>query len=228
MASDAKLFEVENAFNDCISRYLSRQASSGKDSWRTLQRMMRMWVSFAAAKVQRGDEQKIYDFYKSKFRHSKKIRRKKRSALFMEWRETEALIRVVRWGGHKKGSLTGDQLYVEARKYAIKRRYATGVHRGGFKPAFKVLGAPVKNTRLGRVPKYDKFTTGNIVFTPAMQPPTADEMAITVTNYAKVIEEIAPKAFEYSMVEITTLFNRYMMEDMVKAQLAAGLDSTKS
>ena len=228
MATDANLFRVTNFFNDTISSYLQREAARGKDTWKTLQRIMRMWVSFAANKVPRGKESDISRYWHQKFRESKTIKRKKRSALFMEWRETMALLRVLKYTNLKATRGKGDQLYIEARKYMNRRRYATGVHRGGFKPAFKRLGPPIKGANLGKVPKYDKFTTGDILFEPQGEAPTADQLSIIVTNYAKVIEEIAPKAFEYSMREVATLFNKYMIDDMIKGQTAVGLDAKKS
>lgn len=228
MATDANLFRVTNYFNDTVSRYLSREAERGKDTWRSLHRMMRMWVSFAANKIPRGKEDDISRYYHQKFRNSKTIRRKKRSAAFMEWRETMALLRVLKYTNLKATRGKKDQLYIEARKYMNRRRYATGVHRGGFKPAFKRLGPPIKGANLGRIPKYDKFTTGDILFNPEGETPTADQMSIIVTNYAKVIEKIAPKAFEYAMKEVAILFNGYLIQDMIKEQMAAGLNAKKS
>ena len=146
----------------------------------------------------------------------------------MEWRETMALLRVLKYTNLKATRGKKDQLYIEARKYMNRRRYATGVHRGGFKPAFKRLGPPIKGANLGRIPKYDKFTTGDILFNPEGETPTADQMSIIVTNYAKVIEKIAPKAFEYAMKEVAILFNGYLIQDMIKEQMAAGLNAKKS
>ena len=145
----------------------------------------------------------------------------------MEWRESHALLRLLLYTNLKKTRGKGDQLYVEARKYTMRKRYNIGVHRGGFKPAFRRLGPPIKGANLGRVPKYDKFTTGDIIFNPEGEFLNTDEISITVTNYAKVIEEIAPKAFEYAMSEVATLFNGYMIQDMIKGQMAAGLDAKK-
>lgn len=222
MAINDKLFTVQDGFSDCVSRYVSREAAKGKDSWKTLERIMRMWVSFAASKVKRGNKPEIYDYYTSKFRVSKSIKRKKRSALFMDFRESYALLRILRWNKPLRKASPGDKLYMEARKYTRRKQYAVGLHRGGFKPAFKKLGPPVKGANLGTVPKYDKFTTGDIEFKPTGKPLTADELSITVTNYAKVIHEIAPNAFEYSMKEISDLFNGYMYQDMIKANIEAG------
>lgn len=220
--SDKNLFLVTNAFNDCISRYLSREAAKGKDTWKTLERIMRMWVSFAASKVKRGNRPDIYDYYTSKFRVSKSIKRKKRSALFMDFRESYALLQILKYNKALRLASPGDKLYTEARKYTRKKQYAVGLHRGGFKPAFKKLGPPIKGANLGAVPKYNKFTTGDIKFEPTGKPVNADEFSIIVTNYAKVIEEIAPNAFNYSMSEVSSLFNRYMYEDMVKANIESG------
>lgn len=219
---EKSLFTLENEFLNCISRYISRESSRGKNAWGTLERVMRMWVSFAAAKVPRGNAKQIEDFYTGKFRHSKTIKRKKQSRLFMEYRESMALLFILLYYKEKRTGAKGDQLYLEARKYMNKRKYAVGVHRGGFKPAFARLGNPVRGTNLGKTPVYKNFLTGEIMFSPIGKSPTADEISITVTNFAKVIEEIAKVVFDKGMAEITELFNGYMLADMVKEQKAAG------
>ena len=218
----AALFTVKMDLIEGMEAYLAKQkAERGRSEMHTLQRMMKYWVSYAMAKVKRADKQeiRIYLMGKMKGASSSWPKTGRRAAKRKEeLRNTRAIATVVKINYKGLGrAARGDDLYKLAAKYVNARVYAAGHHRAGFIPALTVLKEPQGE----KLPVYRRGLAGRIDFSTK-----DDEMTIIVENWAKVIAELAPNAFEQATAELEATLAKFLQADQISAMKAAGLQIT--
>ncbi len=206
-------FTVTNDFSETISAYVSREAGKGKEPVRILRRLMSYWLLNALKRTDRADAAGIVSELMTKTR-IRGSRKKRKSKLYEDMRDTLAVLYVLKT--NYKGAKTAKEadLYKIAKRFVASRKFSSGLHRAGFVPALRSL-----RTSAGeRLPRY-KNEPGEM----AKQTETVDGVSIEATNFAKIIAEIAPNAFEDGGAELAQRLSGYLLQDMLDAQRAAGL-----
>ena len=199
-----------------VVTYLRREAELGKDMLKTMSRIMAYWTLNALKRTPMANKQDITDYYMYKIRH-RGIRKKNATKLYCEMTDTLAVLLKL-WYGESDGdntryATTNAELQRMAKRYIAKKRFAAGMHRAGYLPALKEL-----RTRPGQpLPKLKNYP-GAIE-----RKMDKDELSIVATNFAKVIAEIAPNAFEDGGAILAERLSEYLIQDMLDAQKAAGL-----
>jgi hypothetical protein len=213
------LMVVNEMFSETVARYVSREMDLGKDPRRTMTRLMGNWVLNALVATPRADKKAIRTHWTStytKLGTRPPRTRKKRSKKAHEMAETQALvyIRMIDYEGAK--SLAFDELRLLARKFVSRRVFSGGVHRAGYIPALRVLRKPAGE----RPPRYKNE--------PGTEPQwtmTPDQLSVEVTNFAKIIQEIAPEAFEIGATKLQGYLASYLTNDIVNGMKNAGLNA---
>ena len=215
--------------SDALRKYAGAEAFRGKGMADTLRKVMRFWVSFAASKIPKGNQEKILSDLRSLANTYSRIG-KKRGKTADAWRGTIAAkaIAVIDWEGARK--LTGAAFYAKARQFAAKRRFAANFHRAGFLPAFRKLKG-----RQGDVGRLPQFTNS------PGQPGGIDENLtntiadILVENWARsggkkssgmgdVINGVdTGAAFSAAFQQVEALLLKYYDEDIKKQAEKVGL-----
>jgi hypothetical protein len=97
-----------------------------------------------------------------------------------------------------------------------RRVFSGGIHRAGYMPAIRVLRQKAGD----RPPRYKNE--------PGTEPQwtmTPDQMSIEVTNFAKIIEQIAPNAFENGATKLQGYLASYLTNDIINGMQKAGLNA---
>ena len=209
----AETFTVTNTFSETVSSYVSRELGKGKDPVRVLRRLMSYWLLNALKNTKREDATEIVAELMTKTR-IRGTRKKRQSKLYQDMRDTFAVLLVLKTNYKGAKTAKAADLFKIAKKFVANRKFSSGLHRAGFVPALKSL-----RTRPGeRLPRY-KNEPGEM----AKITETDDVTSIIATNFAKVIAEIAPNAFEEGGAELQQKLSGYLISDMLDAQKAAGL-----
>lgn len=219
------LLVVQENFSETVARYVSREMGLGKDPRRTMERLMGNWVVNALVATPRANKDAIRSHWMGPFSKpgSRLARtRKARSKAAQEMAETAALV-YIRHINYKesKGSLGAKslpfaQLLKLARKFVSRRVFSGGIHRAGYMPAIRVLRQKAGD----RPPRYKNE--------PGTEPQwtmTPDQMSIEVTNFAKIIEQIAPNAFENGATTLQGYLASYLTNDIIDGMRNAGLNA---
>ena len=183
------------------------------------------WVLNALKRTPRADKDSIRNHWMGPFSKpgSRPARtRKARSKQAHEMGETAALV-YIRFINYKefKGSpgaksLPYAQLLKLARKFVSRRVFSGGIHRAGYIPALRVL----RRSAGERPPRY-KHEPG----TEPQWTETPDQLVVEVMNFAKIIAEIAPGAFENGARELQGYLQTYLTNDLVTGMNRAGLNA---
>ena len=214
------LMVVNEMFSETVARYVSREMGLGKDPRRTMERLMGNWVLNALVATKRADKNAIRGHWTSPFTKNgtrPPRTRKARSKKAHEMAETQALvyIRHINYQGVAK-SLPYAELLKLARTFVSRRVFSGGIHRAGYMPAIRVLRQKAGD----RPPRYKNE--------PGTEPQwtmTPDQLSVEVTNFAKIIEQIAPNAFEIGATKLQGYLASYLTNDIVNGMKNAGLNA---
>lgn len=207
----------------------------GRDIADTIAKVMRYWVSFAMAKVPRGDASRIRQELKRiisgySILGGHTVKTKKAHAL--RGTMAAAIVAILNYKGARDlARARSPEFYTRVNQYINARAFSANHHRGGFIPAINVLGRGGKLTgdaaSPSRLPKY-KHPSGSIAhkFT--------DQLAsIVVENFASSsandpfrapagITGLAGRAFDTALTEVVTLIGKFLQQDLEKSAKAAG------
>lgn len=210
------LLTVQENFSDTVSRYVSRELGKGKDLRKTMERLMGYWVLNALKNTAKAKREEIIAYYMQSARGRLPKTRKGRSKAAHEMSETLAIviIRHINYEGARFMSF--EDTRKKARVWIGRRAFAAGVHRAGFLPALRVL----RKSAGERLPRF-RHESG----TPPEWTETPDQVALAVTNFTKVIGEIAPLAFESGGMELQGFLGAYLSADLIKEMNNAGLNA---
>ncbi len=217
-----------------LTKYAGAESLRGKGMHETLKKVMRFWVSFAASKIPKGNQEKIASDLRTLAQSYSKIS-KKRGKVADAWRGTIAAraIAVINWEGAR--NLSGPAFYAKARQFAAKRRFAANFHRAGFLPAFQKLRG--KPAGVGRLPVFSNSPgqPGGI------DEKTTDAIAdIIVENWARsggkksasmgevINGKDTGRAFSDAFTEVEKTVIGFYQEDIIKAAQKVGFDARKS
>ena len=221
----AELFSVSDEFSGTISRYVASKVAIGRDPMAIMNRVMAYWLLNAMKSVKKADRAEVLQILMNKRGIGSKLpaTRRKRAKVVNEMQNTfaAAKINIIDYGNaralRKAGDATG--YFRLAKLFTARRQFATGYHKSGFLEGLRARRAPTDGSK---PPRYTKYPTGE---SPAPTA-TADWIRMEVTNMAGLIAELFPGAFEVGAMELTARLSGLMMEDMLKAQRAAGLNAT--
>jgi hypothetical protein len=214
------LLVVQENFSETVTRYLTREMLAGKDVRKTMERIMGYWVLNALKVTRKAAKEDIRNHWMAPYtkKGTRPPRtRKARSKMAHEMEETQALV-VVRFINYKGIGRTATfaELKKLARTFVARRVFSAGIHRAGYIPALRRL----RQAAGERPPKYKNEPGTEPQFTE-----TPDTLALSVTNFAKVIAEIAGEAFTYGGVELQGKLAAYLTEDIIKAMNRSGLNA---
>lgn len=207
--------------SEALRKYAGMQALRGKSMAETMKKVMKFWVSFAIAKVPKGDAEKIMrDMQTIVTNYSRLGTRRGKTA--DAWRGTYAamLVAMLNWQGARK--LKGAAFYAKARMFANRRRFAANLHRSGMRPAMMRLRA--KMTSAGRLPQFKNQPGGYVER-------VGDRVVdILVENWAKAgskrsggITKLAPHAFTDALAEVDAMLAEFFLQDVKKWADKVGL-----
>lgn len=233
-AMEGKLLMADMSASDALMRYAGAEAMRGKTMQETLKKIMRYWVAFAMAKIDKGKSAKIRadlsavvsaysSVASSRTGQSSNLRtrRVKRAKAVDKWKGTLAA-KVVGLLDYKNARGSGFAAYYAAvGKFVSASAFSANLLRAGFRPAYQVLKAM---PGAGRMPKF-KAGAGRIKLQ------LADSVAdILVENWAhgnsprsKGIAEIAPTAFSIAFREVEIKMTEFYLKDIKKAAKESGL-----
>jgi hypothetical protein len=212
---------------DALQRYTVAQGLRGKDLIVTVRKVMKYLVSFAIAKIPKGDPEKIRAQLSRIVRTHERlgslnVRGKNRAA--NQWRGTMAarVIFKLNWQDARLDAAFGDieAYYKKAALFASRRRFAAGFHRSGLREAVLRLRA---GSGAGRLPKFRQ------------QPGLYDEQlsesltGILVESWARAAgkdakdpTQLYPDVFELAMPEVDRQFAKFLEADMHAAAVREG------
>ena len=227
---------------EAFDQWAVARGMRGKDLAETVSNVMKYWVSFAMAKVPRGDRAKVREnltrlvsTYSAIDRqiYSGKRNKDTRRADALRGTVAAAIVAILNYKGARElARQRSPEFYSKVREFIGKREYSVNHHRGGFIPAINVLGRGKGSTAGDRPPKY-RHPSGLIAhqFT--------DELAeILVENFASQsgdhpfrtrpdgITGIAGDAFDAALGEVLELVSDFLQKDMLDAARSAGFTVT--
>lgn len=216
-----KLLSVQENFSVTVANYVRREMMRGKDPRKTMARLMVNWLLNALKNTPKGDGNEIYLYLtgQTKLDNSRQTRRK-RAGVVSEMRNTLALAIINNTNYKGARNIKGTSYYQLAKKYAQARKFSAGLHQAGFMTGVRFL------RRMGYVrasgektPKY-RHEPGSIEtnFSP-------DNLTIEATNFAKIIADIAPNAFENGARELQGYLQTYLANDLVTEMNRTGLNA---
>ncbi len=223
-----KTFAVQNDFSDTVRRYVEREMGKGKDPRKTMARLMVAWLLNALSHTPREDGNEIYMYLTGLTRLSEPKTRRKRAKVVDEFRNTlaAAIINHRDYKGaramRKAGNVSG--YYQLARKYANARKFSAGLHQAGFMTGVRFLRrmTSVRVGQMEKTPKY-KHEPGGIesYYSP-------NQLRLEASNFAKIIAEIAPNAFEQGAAKTAMFFNQFLQDDQLAEMKTAGLNAKRA
>ncbi len=225
-----------------LERFAASRELSGRGFHRTARYAMRLWVSFALAKIRAADPRKIraalmsvvtsYTVVATAAVGSKTNRRSKKTTRVKaadQYRGTLAskIVGVLNYKNSR--TLPREQFYRVVGKWVRGRVFGARIHRAGMVPALDATAdvGKVKAYRaeFGRLPKYRR-APGSY-----QQKLTAQTADILVENFAsafgqqaKGIIGIAPDAFASSATEVDRLMGIYADRNIREAARRNGFD----
>lgn len=225
----------------------------GRDIADTIAKVMRYWVSFAMAKVPRGDAAKIRTDLKRIITTYSNLRTIAGGKTNLRTRKTTrdsradqlrgtmaaAIVSILNYKGARDlAKARSPQFYAKVNQFIGARAYSANSHRSGFLPAINVLGRGTgkgtANTQAiaGRLPKY-RHPAGLIA-----HKFTDDIASILVENFASQsgnhpfrlrpdgITGLAGGAFDTALAEVITMIGKFLQTDLQQAALKAGFKVT--
>ena len=213
------LFVVQENFSDTVTRYLTREALKGKDVRKTMERLMGNWTLNALKRTKRANKEAIKAHWMSPYTKNgtrPPRTRKARSKMAHEMEETTALVAIRRMNYKEARFLPFAELRKLARIFVARRVFAAGLHRAGYIPALRKL-----RTSAGERPPRYKHEPG----TEPQWTQTEDMIALEVMNFAKVIKDIAPNAFNDGGVELQGYIAAWITKDLMTEMNRAGLNA---
>ncbi len=222
-----KTFAVQNDFSDAVTRYLQREQGKGKDIIRTMNRIMSYWLLNAMRRVPRESREEIGAYLMTKVSTGTRLpaTRRKRAAVVEEMRNTMAAIIINKtdYGNaralRKAGNSTG--YFQLARTYQRRRQFSGGFLKSGFLEGLRVRRAPTDGSK---PPNYRKHATGD---SPAPTV-TPNEIAMQVSNFAGLIGELFPGAFNDGLAELNARLSSLMLQDLLTGANTAGLNAKRA
>lgn len=212
------LLIVQESFSETVGRYVSREVGLGKNPRRTMGRLMGNWVLNALKRTRKADKAAILEHWmKPSTRGRLPSTRAKRSKLAHEMAETQAIayVRFINYGGKAK-SLSFQDLRILARKFVKARVFSAGIHKAGYIPALRVL----RQAAGERPPRYKNE--------PGTEPKWTENphrLSVEVMNFANIIAELAPNAFEDGAAELQGFLQGYLAKDLVEGLNNAGVNA---
>lgn len=238
------------AILDAFDRWAVARGMRGRDLYDTVAKVMRYWVSFAMAKVPKGDAGKVREGLRRQIRtYSQIAARHTGSYTNLRSRKTHrgpgaaqadiyrgsvaaAIVAILNYkGANTLARARSPEFYKKAAEYERNRVYSVNHHRSGFMPAINVLGRG-KGSDPGngnvRMPKY-RHPRGLIAhdFT--------DELAeILVENFASQsgnhpfrtkpdgIAGLAGDAFDKGLAEVVKMVGEFLYHDLANGAAEAG------
>lgn len=235
-----------------FDQWAMQRGMRGRDIADTIAKVMRYWVSFAMAKVPRGDAAQIRQDLKRIITTYSDIRRIAGPRTNLRTRKTTrdaradqlrgtmaaAIVVILNYKGARDlAKARSPQFYRKVNQYINARAFSANHHRSGFMPAINVLGRGTgkgtANTAevAGRLPKYQ-------------HPPglvahkfTDDLASILVENFASAsanqpfrapdgITGLAGGAFDSALAEVIRMIGEFLRADLEKAAQKAGFTVT--
>lgn len=193
------------------------RAGLGKDPVKSMNMVMSYWLLNAMRTVAgpKSSRAQITAYMMRKIRDTPlPASRRKRAAVVDEMRNTMAMLIAAKKNIKGFRQAKGSQGYKIARGIRNAASFSSGYLRFGF-----MEGLKARQTRgEGQMPRYRKPAGSS-------PPPqiTEDQIRMEVTNFASVIGELFPNAFEVGAIELLGRLNAIILADMIKAQNAAGL-----
>lgn len=233
---------VDTSAMQNLERFAASRELSGRGFHKTARYAMRLWVSFALAKIRAADPRKIkaalmtivtsYTVVAAASVGSKTNLRSKRTSRVRgadQYRGTLAskIVGMLDYQGARR--LPRDQFYRKVSKWVRGRVAGARIHRAGMGPALDATAdvGKVKAYRaeFGRLPRY-RHPPGSY-----KQKLTAQTADILVENFAsafgqqaKGIIGIAPEAFASSATEVDRLMGIYADRNIREAARRNGFD----
>lgn len=215
VASD---IEMLRSFDD----WASSAAIRGKPIESSMRTACKYWVSFAMAKIPKGNKQKIQsDLMRIVTAYSKlpavgKRRKATKAADAMRGTLAATLVRVLNWRGAR--DLKGQAFYSKAKAFVGASSSAAGFHRAGFTPSLLALKGGRKGLpRLKTPPGYHEEKIEAMAATILM-----NNFAHAKSKQSEGIAKLAPNAFSDALREVEALIAKFVQQDNEKAAAKAG------
>lgn len=218
-----KLFSVQENFSETVARYVSRESGLGKDPIRTMNRIMSMWLLNAMKAVvgKKSSREQIQAYMMRKIRDTPMpATRRKRAAVVGEMRNTMAMMVALKHNVKGIRQARGSEGYKIARGVKNSAVFSSGYLKSGFLPGLRARHGKTDGSPM---PRYRK---------PAGDSPPPEigpnEIKMMVTNFAGMIGELFPGAFEAGALETSKRLSDFLIEDALKAQRDAGLNAKRA
>jgi len=222
-----------------FDQWAVQRGMRGRDIADTIAKVMRYWVSFAMAKVPRGDAGKIRAHLQTLIVSYSRAKRggKSRSADRYRGTMAAAIVMILNYKGARElARARSPQFYQRVNQFINARAYSANHHRSGFLPAINVLGrgkgANAKNAINTRVPKY-RHPPGYVA-----HKFTDDLASILVENFSSQsadhpfrtkpdgIAGLAGGAFDSALGEVIEMIGGFLKADLEKSAQKAGFKVT--
>lgn len=197
------------------------------DIVKAVNQIMKMWVSFAIAKIPAAKKDTIKSYLdapatRSKWRRGsikarKKVRISQRPRYEMLRRSLAAHIV---WATNYKGArdMTAEKFYATVGKYMGARQYSRGYLKSGLYPALNAFRA-----RLGQSERTARYKR------PAGEAKKAEKQeaipTAEVQDWAEGILKVAPEAFTASLPEITREVQKWIAQNLAERAEREGLSA---
>lgn len=217
---------------EAFDRWAIARGLRGKDIFDTAAKVMRYWVSFALAKVPRGDAARIHAGLMQTARNyvaaTRQSRTRSKAKVSNTYRGTVAAAIVAALDYKGARTARGAGFYRIVGQFDRARQFSANHHRAGFLPAFSVLPAGGAQPVDSRGPRYAS-PAGSIE-----HHLTDDLASILVENFASQsgdhpfrtrpagIAGLAEHAFDDALQEVFAMIAGFLRRDMEKAAASAG------
>jgi hypothetical protein len=231
-----------------FDQWAVQRGMRGRDSADTIAKVMRYWVSFAMAKVPRGDAAKIrqdlrriittYSNLRAIAGPKTNLRTRKttRDARADQLRGSmaAAIVAILNYRGARDlAKARSPQFYAKVNQFINARAHSANHHRSGFLPAINVLGRGTgKGTAnsaavAGRLPKY-QHPPGAVAhkFTDQLASILVENFASAAGPHAAGITGLAGGAFDAGLTEVIAMIGNFLRDDLLKSAQAAGFAVT--